>query len=80
MHGVTSVGKRLLQGIDRPCGENAAKLSHPPKRKKIASRGQCVLDGLSGARVLTWAESAPERPTNTESLEKCVWFNAALIP
>jgi hypothetical protein len=71
---------QLVQGIDRPCGENAARPISSTEKEKIASRGQRVLNGLSGARVLTWAESAPERPTNTESLKKCIWFNAELIP
>jgi len=58
-HGVTSSGKRLLSGIDRPCGGNAAASIHPLK-EKIASRGQCVLDGLSGAGTLGWISSEPE--------------------
>src|SRR5437763_15017987 len=78
-HGVTSIEKRLPQGIDRPCGENAPKLNHPLKRK-IVSRGQRVLDGLSGAGVWNWAEKAPERSANTDSLETCLWFNVAMIP
>jgi hypothetical protein len=58
-HGVTSIGKRLLQGIDRPCGKNAASTIHPLKRK-IASRGQRVLSGLSGAGACNWAEKELE--------------------
>ena len=36
LHGVTSIGNdfNLSQGIDRPCGENAADTIHPPKKKK----------------------------------------------
>jgi hypothetical protein len=32
-HGVTSIEKRLPQGIDRPCGENAAKLKSSTEKK-----------------------------------------------
>jgi hypothetical protein len=46
---------QLVQGIDRPCGENAADTIHPLKRK-IASRGQRVLSGLSGAGACNWVE------------------------
>jgi hypothetical protein len=72
---------QLVQGIGQPCGENAAKPCHPLKRK-IASRGQRVLNGLSGAGAWNWAEKEPvsEWFANTESLENCLWFNAALIP
>jgi hypothetical protein len=57
----------------------------PPQSKssteeKIVSRGQRVLDGLSGAGVWNWAEKAPAWLANTESLEKCLWFNAVMIP
>ena len=37
-HGVTSIEKRLPQGIDRPCGENAASTIHPLKRKNRFAR------------------------------------------
>jgi hypothetical protein len=38
-----------LQGIDRPCGENAARPNSSTEKEKVASRGQRVLNGLSGA-------------------------------
>jgi hypothetical protein len=47
---------QLVQGIDRPCGENAARPISSTEKKKIASRGQRVLNGLSGARVSNWSE------------------------
>jgi hypothetical protein len=47
---------QLVQGIDRPCGENAARPISSTEKEKIASRGQRVLNGLSGARVWNWEE------------------------
>jgi hypothetical protein len=44
---------------------------------KNASRGQRVLDGLSGACARDGGE--PEA-SDTVSFEICIWFNAVLIP
>ncbi|HKU08864.1 MAG TPA: hypothetical protein VJR30_22585 [Bradyrhizobium sp.] len=80
LHGATSIRKRrfLRAWIGR-----AAKMplrSQSSTEKKIVSRGQRVLDGLSGAGVWNWAEKEPEWFADTESLEKCIWFNAEMIP
>jgi hypothetical protein len=48
------------------------------RKENSLSRGQRVLDGL-GAGAWNWAKQEPEFAT-TESLEKCLWFNAARIP
>jgi hypothetical protein len=51
---------QLAQGIDRPCGENAACPISSTEKEKIASRGQRVLNGLSGARISNWSEQELE--------------------
>jgi hypothetical protein len=75
--GVTE-RKRLLQGIDRPCGENAAELRSFTERKMLP-RGQRVLDGLSGVRLGSCVEMESVRH-NTVAVEKCDWMKVALLP
>ena len=57
-HGVTSIGKRLLQGIDRPCGENAAKLNHPLKEKNRSARSVRTGRSVRSRRVELCRERA----------------------
>jgi len=79
-------------GIPRGATSRAAVFSHRPAvrrnavrqqtsvRKKKRSRGQWVLDDLSGTRVGGRAQ-APSKPSPTASFGKNgVWSNTALIP
>jgi len=70
--------KRLLQGIDQPCGENAAAVKSSTERKMLP-RGQRVLDGLSGVRLGSCVEMESVRH-NTVAVEKCDWMKVALLP
>jgi len=57
----------------RPFGENAAALTG--LKRKSASRGQRVLNGLSGAGA-----SGGLEVSDTVSFEIRIWFNAACFP
>jgi hypothetical protein len=70
--------KRLLQGIGRPCGENAAGVGSSTEEKTLPP-GQRVLDGLSGVRLGGCVEMKLVRH-NTVTVEKCDWIEVALLP
>jgi hypothetical protein len=75
---VTSSENDFPQGIDRPCGENAAAVRSFTEEKMLP-RGQCVLDGLSGVRLGSCVEM--EQVTlNTVAVAKCDWMKVALFP
>jgi hypothetical protein len=49
---VTSIEKRLPQGIDRPCGENAARSNHPLKRKFAFARSARTQRSFRSKRLI----------------------------
>jgi len=50
-HGVTSIRKRLPQGISRPCGENAAKLKSSTEKKIRFARSARTRRSFRSRRV-----------------------------
>jgi hypothetical protein len=74
-HGVTS-SEAWSPAIDRPFGKMPLGLDRRLEAKR--SRGQRVLDGLSGARAGGRVQTT--KAFDTSSVETGVWSIAAMIP
>ena len=74
--GVTSSEARF-PAIDQPLGKTPVGPDHRLEAKR--SRGQRVLDGLSGARAGGRVQAAT-KAFDTSSVETGVWSITAMIP
>src|SRR5690349_7082372 len=61
MHGVTSDRKRLPQGIDQPCGENAAKAYSSTEKENRFGRSAPTRRSVRSRRVELCRELAREK-------------------